>query len=87
MSMACFLYQECGNICVKVYDSKNQPYATLTVSIPEASVCFDEILVKTWSDNKELVDAMRQFNWIVYGGRKYDGPNGVEAEIWKIKGI
>jgi len=87
MRMATAVYEADGTTCITVFDSKDLPYAKLTVCIPEASVCFDEILIKTWSENKELTDCMRDFNWIKYGGRKYDCPNGVEAEIWRIKGI
>ena len=87
MRMAAFIYKEDGTTCVKVFNSKNEPYLTLTTCLPEFSVSLDEILVKTWSENKELTDCMRNFNWISYGGRKYDSPNGCEAEIWRIKGI
>ena len=85
--MAAFKYQKNGTHCIKIFNSDNTPFATLTVCMDDVHVATDEFLVKTWTKNKDLVNYMRNLNWIVDTGRRIKGPNDAIAEVWKIKGI
>lgn len=65
-------------------DDFQEPYATLTVNIPEVKLEENEILVKTWSENMDI--AIAAFKTGLFEDTGKTVPTGfTHAEIWRVK--
>jgi len=58
-----------------------EPIAMLTVNLPHLFLKSDEMFIKTWSENKQIIDTI--CIWFENTGRKVD-TGFSEAEVWKI---
>lgn len=79
-------YKEGNRIAVEIIGRPmGEPLAMLTVNIPEIPLEPDEIIVKTWSENEDLVRYMINTGWFKDTGKRV--PTGYcEAQIWKVQG-
>jgi len=70
-----------GRLAIMLVDGK-EPFAVLTVNIPELHQQSHEFFVKTWAENEELTQALlEQTDLFVNTGRSV--PLGfVQADIW-----
>lgn len=77
-----FGYYDNGRLAI-TYISAGGPFAKLTVNIPEVDLADDEILVKTWSENKNISEVALKSGLFTDTGRRI--PCGFcEAQIWKF---
>ena len=60
-----------------------QPFATLTVNLPEQKLWPREIFVKTWSENKNFAASVLKENLFIDTGRRVITGH-CEAEVWKL---
>lgn len=64
-------------------DEFEEPWATLTVNIPNATIEEDEILVKAWSENEKVAEVALQTGLFEDTGKRV--PTGYEyAQVWKL---
>uniref|UniRef100_A0A6M3IK18 Uncharacterized protein n=1 Tax=viral metagenome TaxID=1070528 RepID=A0A6M3IK18_9ZZZZ len=75
-----------GAKAIKIISEDCEPFATLTVNIPEVihELEEDEILVKTWSENEEIANELRNSELFTDTGKRVS-TGFVQAEIWKVK--
>lgn len=60
-----------------------EPFGTLTVNIPEASVLSGEIIVKTWSENEAMAAAALASGLFRDTGRRIH-TGFVQAQVWEV---
>ena len=78
-------YSHGGRIQVRLEAPNGDPWGTLTVNLPDVPLAQNEILVKTWSENKFLRSPALRCGLFEDTGRRV--PNGfVEAEVWRFTG-
>ena len=77
-------YYEGDRLAIQVVDAEEQPYAVLTVNIPEIPLQEGEFIVKTWSENAEISDCIRNLG-IFEETAKRVKTGHVVAEIWRLK--
>ena len=65
-------------------DQESPLNAQLTINIPYVSLQKDEILVKTWSENKDISDFLRNSEFFKDTGARVLQDKW-KAEIWKMK--
>lgn len=46
--------------CLRIWNKQGEPVATATVNIPEIQVADDEVLIKDYSENEGMLDALIQ---------------------------
>lgn len=67
-----------------VKDDINTPYIVLTINKPECPLEEDEVLVKTYAENYDIANYLRDGQYFEDTGKRF--PLGwVDAEIWKKK--
>jgi len=73
-----------GRVAVQLVDAKtSEPFATLTVNIPQATVSDNEIIVKTWTENEPVARAAFESGLFHDTGKRI--PTGFsQAQIWKV---
>ena len=73
-----------GRVAVQLVDAKtSEPFATLTVNIPQATVSDKEIIVKTWTENEPVARAALESGLFQDTGKRI--PTGFsQAQIWKV---
>lgn len=77
-------YKE-GRIAIIGVTEDGEPFATLTVNLPESNHFLkdDEVFIKTWSENEEFAkSALRSGYFLKTGGRVQTG--FVSAPIWLL---
>ena len=74
-----------GARAIQIVSEGDEPFATLTVNIPHASCMIekDEVLVKTWSENEEIANELRDCGIFQDTGKRVS-TGFVQAEIWKV---
>lgn len=75
-----------GRIALElITDDKYQEcFAVLTVNLPEIKIGENNIIVKTWSENKNVAKAALASGKFIDTGKRI--PTGfVEASIWEVK--
>jgi hypothetical protein len=73
-------YHDGGRKAIKLMDGE-EPYAMLTINIPEEPLEKGEFLVKGWSENEDVIEAARASGLFVDTGRRV--PAGrCQAEVW-----
>lgn len=79
-------YQNNGRIAIQTVcdngDFPGEPYATITVNMPEIPLDEGEFIVKTWTENKPITDFLRNSEFFVDTGKRMGFQ---EAEVWKLK--
>ena len=80
-------YQQNNRIALQLMTNDKgyeEPSCTLTVNIPEAELCDDEVLIKNWSENERSAKAAFETGLFEDTGKNY--PSGyVSAPVWRIK--
>ena len=62
-----------GRVRIQLYDRYDGgPVATATVNIPEVDLAEDEVLIKDWSENVGMMDALRSAGIAHDTGRRDD---------------
>lgn len=59
------------------------PFGKLTVSVPGTKLADDEILVKTWSENEPLAQAILPLGFFEDTGKRVR-TGRVEAHVWRV---
>ena len=59
-----------------------EPYATITVNMPEIPLENEEFIVKTWSENEPITNFLRNSEFFVDTGKRVGFQR---AEVWKIR--
>lgn len=55
-----------------VVESTGEPFATVTVNVPDAELAEGELLVKDWAENEQIVDTLTEAGWLRRTGRVYN---------------
>lgn len=61
-----------------------EPFATLTCHIPGVELADDEVMIKTWSENKLVAKAALESGLFEDTGKRIS-TGFVLAEIWRVK--
>lgn len=77
-------YQHDGTPVIKVFTDEGSPWCHLTMCSPSAELGPNEVLVKTWSENEPIAEALRNSDMFEDTGRRVRTGYCV-AEIWRIK--
>ena len=59
-----------GRLAIKMVETDEMPYATLTVNMPNDFLAEDEVFIKDWAENEEMVLALLEQGWLEYTGRE-----------------
>lgn len=74
-----------NNRLVVSFDCSGGPYGTITVNLPYMGLAKDEVLIKDWSENAPLANALLTAGWIKYTG--VEVPTGfVSAKVATLAG-
>ena len=76
-------YCDAPQCAVTIDDDNHQRIARLTVCIPDVDLEPDEIIVKTWSENKLIIADVYATGWFVDTGKRIE-TGFTEAQIWKV---
>lgn len=73
-----------GRMALRVITATTgEPYATLTVNVPEAMIAEDELIVKAWGENEDVARAALATGLFVDTGRRLS-TGFMEAQVWKL---
>jgi hypothetical protein len=76
-----------GRIAVELIDAEtSEPFATLTINIPEATASDNEIIVKTWTENEQVAKAAYDSGLFLDTGKRISS-GFVQAQVWKIRNL
>lgn len=75
-----------GDIAVQLYTVDGEPYGRLSTNLTDKPVPLedDQFVVKTWSENAPIIEAMRTCGLFVDTG-EFAGEPGSEAPVWRLK--
>lgn len=75
-----------GRIALEIM-TKDEPYATLTVNLPDKIQCLGEreIFIKTYSENEYIAERCREMTDIFFDTKKTIQTGFVRVEVWRIK--
>lgn len=77
-------YTRGGAICLELVMKEDaEPFCTLTCNIPGTILRDWEILVKTWSENRETAEEMLKSGFFKDTGRRVS-TGFVQAQIWEV---
>lgn len=78
-------YKDSDEMALVVIDpSTGERWGVLTVNVPDVDHQDDEFLIKTWSENEKLAEAIFNQGWFEDTGKRAE--NGrVTVEFWKFK--
>ncbi len=51
-------YRDTGHVAIRLEDPEGMPFATATVNAPDVFLEGDEVLIKNWSENEGILDAL-----------------------------
>ena len=75
-----------GRPAITIVTEYGEPFATLTVNLPDEPLEDGEFHVKTWSENKPIADLLRDSIHFEDTGKRVS-TGFVEAEIWRLTPI
>lgn len=61
-----------------------EPYATITVNLPNDYLDEGEFFVKTWAENEDITAILKQSDIFIDTGRRVS-TGFVQAEVWRFK--
>lgn len=75
-----------GRLAITLVDATDgEPFATVTVNIPNKYIAPDEVAVKDWDENERVVEVLVQAGWLVPTGATL--PTGhVRAKLMRLGG-
>ena len=77
-------YRTNGRAAIDLFTKpENEPFATLSVNIPDVILKEREVLIKTWSENEKVADAARKSGLFRDTGKRVS-TGFVEAQIWEV---
>lgn len=72
-----------GSPAVVVHNESGSRYLVLSVNVPGTQLAHDEVLIKTWAENKDVAAAVLATGLFADTGRRI--PSGfAEAQVWKL---
>lgn len=77
-------YYDGERIALQIVDVEEQPFAMLTVNIPEIRLREGEFLVKTWSENEDIAQCVLDLGIFEDTGKRFK-TGFVVGEIWELK--
>jgi len=77
-------YLQGDRITILIKNDDGEPFATLTVNIPESVLAENEVIIKNWSENKAVARVAYATGVFEDTGRTVSTGH-VSAPIWKIK--
>jgi len=80
--LSCGVYSN-GRLAIQSFTQFGEPYAILTINIPEQELQDGEIIVKTWSENENISRAVLETGLFIDTGKRISA-GFCEAEIWKL---
>lgn len=81
--LSCGIYSN-GRLAIQSFSKElGEPYAVLTVNIPEYELQDGEIIVKTWNENENFSKAVFKTGLFINTGKKVS-TGFVEAEVWEL---
>jgi hypothetical protein len=72
-----------GHLALLILNESGEHYAVLSVNIPGVQLAPDEVLIKTWAENKDIAAAVLETGAFVDTGRRVK-TGFVEAQVWQL---
>ena len=83
----CTLYlqrYENRRLCIRLIDEEEYPYACATVNVPAADLKDDEVLIKNWSENRGVLEALLKAGVVEDTGQTVRTGNA-EANVVRLR--
>ena len=78
------IYEINKRIAISVVTKGGNPYARISVNIPELSLDEGEFFVKTWSENYDIVKVVKKLGIFKDTGRRVQ-VGFAQAAVWKVR--
>lgn len=62
-------YADNDRVCIRLRCENGEPMATATVNVPDADLDKDEILIKDYSENEGILEALTSVGVVLFTGR------------------
>ena len=64
-------YRFSDRTALTIFDSTGCPFAIATINIPETFLEEDEVIIKNYAENNEILDVLEKYNIVKRTGRSF----------------